>query len=44
LQAATDRGAKWVWLSVLEDNAPARALYDRLGFRTVSRYHYRVKA
>lgn len=44
LQAATDRGAKWVWLSVLEDNAPARTLYDRLGFRTVSRYHYRVRA
>ncbi|TCC15664.1 GNAT family N-acetyltransferase [Kribbella sindirgiensis] len=41
LQAAT---TKWVWLSVLEDNAPARALYDRLGFQTVSRYHYRVKA
>ncbi|MFD3405358.1 GNAT family N-acetyltransferase [Kribbella sp. NPDC058693] len=41
LQAAT---AKWVWLSVLEDNAPARTLYDNLGFRTVSRYHYRVKA
>jgi ribosomal protein S18 acetylase RimI-like enzyme len=35
---------KWVWLSVLEDNAPARALYERLGFHTVSRYHYRVKA
>lgn len=41
LQAATSR---FVWLSVLEDNTPARALYDRLGFRTVSRYHYRVKA
>jgi ribosomal protein S18 acetylase RimI-like enzyme len=41
LQAAT---TKWVWLSVLEDNAPARTLYDRLGFQTVSRYHYRVKA
>jgi GNAT superfamily N-acetyltransferase len=41
LQAAT---TKWVWLSVLEDNLAARTLYDRLGFRTVSRYHYRVKA
>ncbi|TDW70621.1 GNAT family N-acetyltransferase [Kribbella pratensis] len=41
LQAAT---ARWVWLSVLEDNIPARTLYDNLGFRTVSRYHYRVKA
>jgi ribosomal protein S18 acetylase RimI-like enzyme len=41
LQSATSR---WVWLSVLEDNTPARTLYDRLGFQTVSRYHYRVKA
>ncbi|MEU8223468.1 GNAT family N-acetyltransferase [Kribbella sp. NPDC048915] len=41
LQAAT---TKWVWLSVLESNLAARTLYERLGFRTVSRYHYRVKA
>lgn len=40
LQAATTR---WVWLSVLEDNIAARTLYDHLGFRTVSRYHYRVR-
>lgn len=40
LQAAT---VNWVWLSVLEDNAPARTLYNRLGFQTVSRYHYRVR-
>jgi N-acetylglutamate synthase len=44
LQAATTRGVKWVWLSVVEENEPARALYQRLGFQTVSRYHYRVKA
>jgi ribosomal protein S18 acetylase RimI-like enzyme len=44
LQEATSKGVKWVWLSVLEDNTPARTLYDNLGFRTVSRYHYRVKA
>ena len=44
LQAATSSGARWVWLSVVEDNEPARALYDRLGFQTVSQYHYRVKA
>ncbi|MFI5696789.1 GNAT family N-acetyltransferase [Kribbella sp. NPDC051586] len=44
LQAATTTGVKWVWLSVLEDNTPARTLYDSLGFSTVSRYHYRVKA
>ncbi|HET6738446.1 MAG TPA: N-acetyltransferase [Kribbella sp.] len=41
LQAAT---TEWVWLSVLENNEPARTLYDHLGFQTVSRYHYRVKA
>ncbi|MEV5964512.1 GNAT family N-acetyltransferase [Kribbella sp. NPDC051952] len=44
LQAATTSGARWVWLAVVEANEPARALYERLGFRTVSRYHYRVKA
>lgn len=44
LQAATTSGIRWVWLSVVEENEPARALYERLGFRTVSRYHYRVKA
>ncbi|MEU4290060.1 GNAT family N-acetyltransferase [Kribbella sp. NPDC026596] len=44
LQEAMTGGVRWVWLSVVEDNEPARALYDRLGFRTVSQYHYRVKA
>ncbi|WP_329005379.1 GNAT family N-acetyltransferase [Kribbella sp. NBC_00709] len=44
LQKATTLGVTRVWLQVVEANAPARALYDRLGFQTVSRYHYRVKA
>ncbi|MFF0338383.1 GNAT family N-acetyltransferase [Kribbella sp. NPDC004875] len=44
LQEATSLGVNRVWLQVVESNAPARALYDRLGFRAVSHYHYRVKA
>lgn len=44
LQKATTLGAKHVWLQVVEANTPARTLYDNLGFQTVSRYHYRVKA
>ncbi len=43
LHAATTSGVRWVWLSVLENNTAARTLYDHLGFRTASRYHYRVK-
>lgn len=43
LRQATKQGIRWVWLSVLEDNRPALELYHRLGFQTVSRYHYRVK-
>ena len=30
-------------LVVTEANAPARALYERLGMVTVGRYHYRVQ-
>lgn len=43
LQEATSLGVRRVFLQVVEANEPARALYDRLGFRTVSQYHYRVK-
>ncbi|MFG1820291.1 GNAT family N-acetyltransferase [Kribbella sp. NPDC049174] len=44
LQKATTLGVRRVFLQVVAENEPARALYDRLGFRTVSQYHYRVKA
>jgi ribosomal protein S18 acetylase RimI-like enzyme len=44
LQEATTLGVRRVFLQVVAANEPARALYDRLGFRTVSQYHYRVKA
>jgi N-acetylglutamate synthase len=43
LQKATTLGVRRVYLQVVAENEPARALYDRLGFRTVSQYHYRVK-
>jgi ribosomal protein S18 acetylase RimI-like enzyme len=43
LQEATTLGTQRIWLQVVAENAPARALYDRLGFRTASQYHYRVK-
>lgn len=44
LQKATTLGVQRIFLQVVAANEPARALYDRLGFRTVSQYHYRVKA
>ncbi|PJN94439.1 N-acetyltransferase, partial [Amaricoccus sp. HAR-UPW-R2A-40] len=37
-----DRGAVTLALAVAEANAPARALYDRLGMAEAARYHYRI--
>ena len=36
------RGLHSVFLQVEVDNTPARALYERLGFRYSHRYHYRI--
>lgn len=42
LQAwAVAAGARWCYLQVVAGNAPARALYRRLGFIEHHRYHYR---
>ena len=40
--AARERGLSRVFLQVEVDNAAARALYKRLGFRDSHRYHYRL--
>ena len=40
---AQAQGAQTFALVVTEANAPARALYERLGMTTVGRYHYRVQ-
>jgi ribosomal protein S18 acetylase RimI-like enzyme len=41
---ARDAGATDMYLQVMRDNAPALALYQRLGFRTLYGYHYRLQA
>jgi len=43
LLEATTFGIDRAWLQVVAGNEPARALYARLGFETVSRYHYRIR-
>lgn len=41
-RAAEQRGVRQVFLQVEVTNAPARALYERLGFQYSHRYQYRV--
>jgi ribosomal protein S18 acetylase RimI-like enzyme len=36
-------GVARCWLQVREDNPGARAFYARIGFRPVTRYHYRTR-
>jgi GNAT superfamily N-acetyltransferase len=39
---AAEQGAAWLALAVTEANAPARALYERLGMVLAGSYHYRI--
>lgn len=41
---AFEQGCDWLALAVTEANAPARALYAKLGMQVAGRYHYRVGA
>jgi GNAT superfamily N-acetyltransferase len=44
LDQGRDRGCTRSYLTVVESNAGARALYEQEGFRVAGRYHYRVSA
>lgn len=43
LNAATGKGIKTAYLSVVVGNRPAEKLYDKLGFQELYRYWYRIK-
>lgn len=43
LALARERGARHAYLQVEGDNAPARAIYHRLGFADAYTYHYRTR-
>ncbi len=43
LSEGKNRGARYAYLQVVTDNAPAKALYRRLGFRKAFAYWFRVK-
>jgi len=43
LVVAREHGARHAYLQVEPDNAPARAVYHRLGFADAYRYHYRAR-
>ncbi|MBM6994702.1 GNAT family N-acetyltransferase [Paenibacillus sp. DXFW5] len=40
---AAEHGAEGMYLQVLAGNAPALELYGKLGFETISGYHYRIR-
>ncbi|MBG0812707.1 N-acetyltransferase [Planomonospora sp. ID82291] len=43
LSHGREQGARHAYLCVVEANAAARSLYERLGFTVSARYHYRVR-
>ena len=40
---AGQAGARYAFLQVNDDNAPALAVYEKFGFATVYAYHYRAR-